>query len=229
MRARTETTVWTKFERGGELRKSKTILRKARLAETNALKAKRISAENEANARQAEANARRTLAEVEDKKREVDDLAKSFEKTKISEKKKVTTTIKLLKHIYNLTISDTWCCSQKQRGLRPREVLGGHRTGLRGLPWSRAVWKSLQSKAHGSIDETPHHPREVAMKIVQLSTDSKTKKYQKKEIEFYIQQVKRGTLDHPNIIGYFAFVEYKTVKEHCVFMELCDTTLRQVI
>ena len=67
------------------------------------------------------------------------------------------------------------------------------------------------------------------MKIVKLSTDSKTKKYQKKEIEFYIQQVKRGTLDHPNIIGYFAFVEYKTVKEHCVFMELCDTTLRQMI
>ena len=76
-----------KFERGGELRKSKKILRKARLAETNALKAKIISAENEANAR-------RTLAEVEDRKREVDSLVKSLENTKISEKKKVTRIIR---------------------------------------------------------------------------------------------------------------------------------------
>ena len=50
-------------------------------------------------------------------------------------------------------------------------------------------------------DETKQQPQVVAMKIVKLSTDKAKKKYQKKEIEFYVELVKQGTLDHENIIA----------------------------
>ena len=72
-------------------------------------------------------------------------------------------------------------------------------------------------------------PKYVAMKIIELSDEKKKKKYQKKEIDFYIEHVEKGTFDHPNIISYYAFEDYDTLNEHCVYMELCDKTLKQII
>ena len=62
-----------------------------------------------------------------------------------------------------------------------------------------------------------------------MSTDDQTRKYQKKEIDFFIEQAKLKINGHVNIIHYFAFVEYKKTDDHCVFMELCQTTLRDLI
>ena len=68
-------------------------------------------------------------------------------------------------------------------------------------------------------------PFEVAMKVVRLSQETIVEKYQKRELEF---QEKR-LLGHPNIICYFAFVNFIQTKTHCVFMELCEQTLAQKI
>ena len=78
-------------------------------------------------------------------------------------------------------------------------------------------------------DETTLQPDVVAMKIIKMSKNPQTRKYQKKEIDFFIEQAKLKINGHVNIIRYFAFVEYKKTDEHCVFMELCQTTLRDLI
>ena len=65
-------------------------------------------------------------------------------------------------------------------------------------------------------NEGAQQPNVVAMKIVKLSNDQRWKKYQKKEIEFHVQQAEQKINGHRNIIHYFAFVEYLESGEHCV-------------
>ena len=79
------------------------------------------------------------------------------------------------------------------------------------------------------MDSTTLQPNVVAMKIIKMSTNPQTRKYQKKEIDFHIQQAERKLNGHVIIIRYFAFIEYKITEEHCVFMEICKTTLRDII
>ena len=70
----------------------------------------------------------------------------------------------------------------------------------------------------------------MALKIIRLSDDDPHRmKYQKRELQFYIDLMKRGDLDHLNIIRYYAFVEYNKSQEHHVFMELCDYTLKKLM
>ena len=72
-------------------------------------------------------------------------------------------------------------------------------------------------------------PTNVALKIMELSTDKNDPdhKYQKKELELYAELTRRGALNHPNIIMYFAFVEYELSNVHFVYMELCDMNLKE--
>ena len=77
---------------------------------------------------------------------------------------------------------------------------------------------------------TDNVPLSVAQKIIRLSdNDPHRMKYQKRELQFYIDLMKRGDLDHLNIIRYYAFVEYNKSQEHHVFMELCDYTLEKLM
>ena len=64
------------------------------------------------------------------------------------------------------------------------------------------------------------------MKVVKLSEESFEKKYQKRELDFHCEM---RMLDHPNIIRYFAFVNFSPTRTHCIFMELCQLSLRENI
>lgn len=76
-------------------------------------------------------------------------------------------------------------------------------------------------------------PAEVAMKVVKLSKESLMKKYQMRELEFHREgeggEGEARMFDHPNIIRYFAFVNFLQAKTHCIYMELCEQTLTQKI
>ena len=67
------------------------------------------------------------------------------------------------------------------------------------------------------------------MKVVKLSDDASTQKYQLREIEFFSFVAEQGLLDHKNIIRYLAFVNDDQTRSHCVFMELCHETLGQAM
>ena len=76
---------------------------------------------------------------------------------------------------------------------------------------------------------TKVQPTEVAMKVIRLSDDAAEKKDQLGEIKFFSHLVEQGILDHKNIINYLAFVDFDLTKSHCVYMELCDKTLGNVL
>ena len=76
---------------------------------------------------------------------------------------------------------------------------------------------------------TKDQPFFAAMKVIKLSDDDLEKKYQRREFEFFSYTLKQGIHEHKNIIRYFSFVDYERSKSHCVFMELCQQTLREAM
>ena len=88
------------------------------------------------------------------------------------------------------------------------------------------VYRATLSDLSYQSDEQPY---QVAMKVIPMSEDEVHQKYQKREMDFFNGFYKKEEFGHPNIIQYLGFIEYAVTRNHCIYMELCQRTLKTLI